>query len=130
MATVIMQVGEGVKALVEGDWVVPATTHMGSWQSLAVWKEADLLKLPAETLPSEHAAVFRELCLAYRLLEDHGNLKVCFYSICITDCYTVKKYRASDLRVKAMVQILRCLSPYPAAWYCSAVSLSGREYCT
>ena len=73
----IVQVGEGVKGLAHGDWVVPAVTHLGSWRTLAVWKEADLLKLPKETLPIEHAAVFRELCLAYRLLEDHGNLKVC-----------------------------------------------------
>ncbi len=66
-----------MKGLAHGDWVVPAVTHLASWRTLAVWKEADLLKLPNETLPMEHAAVFRELCLAYRLLEDHGNLKVC-----------------------------------------------------
>ena len=35
-----------------------------------------MLKLPKEALTLEYAAVFRELCLAYRLLEDHGNLKV------------------------------------------------------
>ena len=60
----------------EGDWVVPGVTHLGSWRSLAVWKEADLLQLPPDSLPLEHAAVMRELCLAYRLLEDHANLKV------------------------------------------------------
>lgn len=60
----------------EGDWVLPATIHLGTWRSQAVWKEADLLKIPAEVLPIEYAAVLRELCLAYRLLEDHGNLKV------------------------------------------------------
>ena len=68
--------GEGVKGLVEGDWVIPASTHSGTWRNLAVCKEADLLRLPQEALPLEHAAMFRELCLAYRLLEDHGNLKV------------------------------------------------------
>ena len=70
------QIGEGVKGVGEGDWVVPATTHLGTWRSQAVWKEADLLKIPADILPIEYAAVVRELCLAYRLLEDHGNLKV------------------------------------------------------
>lgn len=65
-----------MKGLVEGNWVVPSSTHLGTWRNLAVCKEADLLKLPEDTLPIEHAAVFRELCLAYRLLEDHGNLKV------------------------------------------------------
>lgn len=71
-----MQVGEGVKGLAEGNWVVPASTHLGTWRNLVVCKEAELLKLPREALPIEHAAMFRELCLAYRLLEDHGNLKV------------------------------------------------------
>lgn len=68
--------GEGVKVLVEGNWVVPASTHLGTWRNLAVCKEADLLKVPQEVLPIEYAAMCRELCLAYRLLEDHGNLKV------------------------------------------------------
>ena len=72
----VAQVGEGVKGLVEGNWVVPRRTHLGTWRNLAVCKEADLLKLPEDALPIEHAAVFRELCLAYRLLEDHGSLKV------------------------------------------------------
>ena len=71
-----VQVGEGVKGLAEGDWVVPARVHMGSWRSSAVWKGSDLLKLPEACLPPPYAAVWRELCLAYRLLEDHGSLKV------------------------------------------------------
>lgn len=70
------QVGDGVKGLAEGDWVVPAKVHMGTWRSAAVWKGADLLRLPEGCLPVHYAAVWRELCLAYRLLEDHASLKV------------------------------------------------------
>ena len=32
-------------------------TRLGSCRSLAVWKEADLLQLPPDSLPLEHAAV-------------------------------------------------------------------------
>ena len=50
-------------------------THMGTWRSLAVWKESEVLKLPKDGMPLDYAAVCREMCLAYRLLED-ANLKV------------------------------------------------------
>ncbi len=102
----IIQVGEGVKGLAHGDWVVPAVTHLGSWRTLAVWKEADLLKLPKGTLPIEHAAVFRELCLAYRLLEDHGNLKV--YLTAHPFLYASDSARCSFTFV--LTQLLPCLS--------------------
>ncbi|KAK9848934.1 hypothetical protein WJX84_002235 [Apatococcus fuscideae] len=67
---VVMQVAEGVRNLREGDWVIPIQAHMGTWRSLAVWKEADVLKFPKEAVPMEYAAVCRELCLAHQLLED------------------------------------------------------------
>ena len=65
-----------MKGLVEGDWVVPSKPFMGTWRSLAVWKEKDCLRLPPNCLPIEYAALLRELFLAYRLLEDHAQLKV------------------------------------------------------
>ena len=48
---------------------------MGTWRSLAVWKEKHLCKVAADLMPIEYAAMARELCVAYRLLEDYGNLK-------------------------------------------------------
>ena len=48
---------------------------MGAWRSLAVWKEKQLIKLPQDILSMEYAAMMREMCVAYRLLEDFGNLK-------------------------------------------------------
>ena len=74
VATVV-KVGAGVKSLNEGDWVLPYKAEMGTWRSLAVWKEKDLIKLPSDILPMEYAAMMREMCVAYRLLEDFGSLK-------------------------------------------------------
>ena len=65
-----------MKGVKENDWVIPFKPHMGSWRSLAVWKAADLLKLPTEVLSLEHAALAKQLCLAYRLLEETKSLKV------------------------------------------------------
>ena len=74
VATVV-KVGAGVKSLNEGDWVFPYAGDLGTWRSLAVWKEKDLIKIPSDILPFEHAAMIREMCVAYRLLEDFGSLK-------------------------------------------------------
>ena len=64
-----------MKSLNEGDWVIPYKPNMGTWRSLAVWKEKDVVKLPTDIVPMEYAAMMREMCVAYRLLEDFGNLK-------------------------------------------------------
>ncbi|KAK9829388.1 hypothetical protein WJX72_005534 [[Myrmecia] bisecta] len=72
---VVVKVGAGVTGLKENDWVIPFKTHLGTWQSLAVWKETDLFSIPTDAMPVEYSAVLRELCLAYRLLEDHAKLK-------------------------------------------------------
>ena len=79
------QVGEGVKGFKEGDWVIPFRPHMGTWRSLAVWKAADLLRLPSNILSTEHAALVKQLCLAYCLLEEGKDLKVCL-SIIVQLC--------------------------------------------
>eukprot|EP00899_Mesostigma_viride_P018506 jgi/Mesvir1/26657/Mv20446-RA.1 len=71
----VMRVGPGCKMLLEGDWVIPAGMGLGTWRSLGVFKEKDLYKLPADLMPVEHCAMLREMCVAYRLLEDFGNLK-------------------------------------------------------
>lgn len=72
---VVVKVGPGVKNLSENDWVFPFKFGLGTWRSLVVWKEKDLLKMPVDLMPIEYAAMMREMCVAYRLLEDHGNLK-------------------------------------------------------
>lgn len=56
---VVVKVGPGVKNLSENDWVIPYKTGMGTWRSLASWREKDVLKMPAELLPIEYAAMLR-----------------------------------------------------------------------
>ncbi|KAK3283969.1 hypothetical protein CYMTET_8359 [Cymbomonas tetramitiformis] len=72
---VVVKVGPGIKNLAENDWVFPFKPGMGTWRSLTVWKEKDVLKMPVDLMPLEYAAMMHELCVAYRLLEDHGTLK-------------------------------------------------------
>ena len=72
---VVVKVGPGVKSLTENDWVLPFKPGMGTWTSLAVWKESDVLKIPVDVMPVEYASLIREMCTAYRLLEDFGDLK-------------------------------------------------------
>lgn len=72
---VVVKAGPGVKNLSENDWVLPYKASMGTWRALAAWREKDVLKIPADLLPMEYGAMLREMCVAYRLLEDHGQLK-------------------------------------------------------
>lgn len=79
--------------------VLPATTFLGTWRTALVAREGDLLPLPPSLvsppgmaavagggsgsgttvgMPLEVLAMCRELCVAYRLLEAHGDLKVWF----------------------------------------------------
>ena len=77
MIATVLKTGAGVKQLNEGDWVVPHKpgSGFGAWASIAVVREKDLIKIPTDLMPLEYAAMHRELCVAYRLLEDHGDLK-------------------------------------------------------
>ena len=72
---IVVKVGPGVKNVHENDWVLPFRPDMGAWRSLAVWKEKDVLKVPAELMPLEYLAMHQEMCVAYRLLEDFGALQ-------------------------------------------------------
>jgi trans-2-enoyl-CoA reductase len=73
---IVLKNGPGVKdeTLREGDWVIPMRANLGTWQSLAVMKEKDLLVVPRECMSLDQLAVVREMITAYRLLED-ANLK-------------------------------------------------------
>ena len=72
---VVLKVGAGVKHLREGDWASPVKPGLGTWRSLATLREKDLMKIPADLMPVEHAATWREMCVAYRLLEDSPELR-------------------------------------------------------
>lgn len=70
----VLKVGAGVKNLTEGDWVLPRHPGLGAWRSLFCAQEKSLRKIPRDLMPLEHAAMLREYCVAYRLLEDAGDL--------------------------------------------------------
>lgn len=70
----VLKVGAGVKNLAEGDWVLPRHPGLGAWRSLFCAQEKTLRKIPRHLMPLEHAAMLREYCVAYRLLEDAGDL--------------------------------------------------------
>eukprot|EP00922_Rhytidocystis_sp_ex-Travisia-forbesii_P017584 GHVS01026202.1.p1 GENE.GHVS01026202.1~~GHVS01026202.1.p1 ORF type:complete len:833 (-),score=133.99 GHVS01026202.1:274-2772(-) len=70
---VVVGVGPGVKEAKEGDWVMPLRDNLGTWQTAAIWRERDLLKIPPQILPREYAAVAKELFLAYHLLQEFAG---------------------------------------------------------
>ena len=75
---IVLKNGPGVDGskheLREGDWVIPIRPNAGTWRSLAVFKEKDLLVVPQEAMSLDQVACVREMITAYRLLED-ANLK-------------------------------------------------------
>jgi hypothetical protein len=56
--------------------VLPLRPFLGTWRGALVARERDLLPVPRDTMPPELLAMSREMCTAYRLLEDYGRLKV------------------------------------------------------
>ena len=56
---VVVKVGPGVRNLSENDWVLPNKPSMGTWRSLATWREKDVLKMPTDLMPIEYAAMLR-----------------------------------------------------------------------
>jgi hypothetical protein len=65
-----------VRSLSEGQLVLPLRPFLGTWRSALVARERDLLHLAPDVMPPELLAMSREMCTAYRLLEDHARLKV------------------------------------------------------
>jgi mitochondrial enoyl-[acyl-carrier protein] reductase / trans-2-enoyl-CoA reductase len=54
----VVELGDGVKALKEGDWVMMTKSQSGTWQSKQNLREEDVLRIPKEkgTLSEAHAA--------------------------------------------------------------------------
>ena len=73
---IVLKNGPGVKEenVREGDWCIPVRPNAGTWRSLAVFKEKDLLVVPREVMSLDQVSCVREMITAYRLLED-ANLK-------------------------------------------------------
>lgn len=64
------KLGPGCKTLAEQDWVMPVDATLGTWASLRVVKEKDLLRIPGDCMPLDQLACLREQLTAYCLLEE------------------------------------------------------------
>ena len=71
----VMDVGKGVKGLSEGDWVLPANAAAGTWQSLRVATDEQLIKIPNDMPMVSAATLSVNPCSAYRMLKDYSDLK-------------------------------------------------------
>lgn len=70
----VISVGEAVKGLKVGDWVIPRSAGLGSWRSHAVCTEEDLMQV-ASDIPAEYAAsLVSNPSTAYRMLKDFVTL--------------------------------------------------------
>ncbi|GFR88421.1 enoyl-[acyl-carrier-protein] reductase, mitochondrial [Elysia marginata] len=70
----IVEVGSDVKGLSPGDWVIPADTAFGTWQTMKVIEDTEVIKLRND-IPVEAAATISvNPCTAYRMLKDYANL--------------------------------------------------------
>jgi trans-2-enoyl-CoA reductase len=70
----VLKVGAGVKALGRGRLGASAPPGRRRVAFVVLREEKALRKIPKDLMPLEHAAMLREYCVAYRLLEDAGDV--------------------------------------------------------
>ncbi|RYH05882.1 hypothetical protein EON65_43585, partial [archaeon] len=71
----VTAVGQGVRRLAVGDWVLPATAPFGTWRQRAVATEDSFLKVRND-IPAEYAGTMSvNMGTAHRLLEDFQSLQ-------------------------------------------------------
>ncbi len=71
----VVSVGESVTSVKVGDWVLPAASGSGTWQTAVISKAEDLLPI-ANDIPLVSAATLAvNPCTAYRMLKDFEDLK-------------------------------------------------------
>ncbi|KAI8985562.1 NAD(P)-binding protein [Trametes punicea] len=72
----VREVGNNVKGLKKGDWVVSATSQAGTWSSSRVLRAEDVIKLPADGLSEVNAATITvNPATAYNMLHEFVDLK-------------------------------------------------------
>lgn len=74
-AAVVLAVGEAVRGLSPGDWVIPKVGAFGTWREQVVCLEDDLQKIPRDIPLSVAATLKVNPPTAYRLLRDFCPLK-------------------------------------------------------
>ncbi|NXE24669.1 MECR protein, partial [Ardeotis kori] len=70
----VLEVGRRVAALKPGDWVIPASTGLGTWRTQGVFPEKLLLKVPSDIPMLCAATLSVNPCTAYRMLTDFETL--------------------------------------------------------
>ena len=71
----MQSIGNNVKSLKVGDWVIPAIAGFGTWRENAVANETDFVKVPND-IPMPYAATIAvNPGTAYRMLRDFVQLK-------------------------------------------------------
>ncbi|XP_057197199.1 enoyl-[acyl-carrier-protein] reductase, mitochondrial isoform X2 [Triplophysa rosa] len=71
----VMEVGDKVKTLKVGDWVIPRDAGLGTWRTAAVLKADDLVALPKDIPLLSAATLGVNPCTAFRMLSDFEELK-------------------------------------------------------
>ncbi|XP_073702741.1 enoyl-[acyl-carrier-protein] reductase, mitochondrial isoform X1 [Garra rufa] len=71
----VMEVGDKVKTLKVGDWVIPRDAGIGTWRTAAVIKADDLVTLPKDIPVLSAATLGVNPCTAFRMLTDFEELK-------------------------------------------------------
>uniref|UniRef100_A0A8C3PID0 Enoyl-[acyl-carrier-protein] reductase, mitochondrial n=1 Tax=Calidris pygmaea TaxID=425635 RepID=A0A8C3PID0_9CHAR len=70
----VLEVGRRVATLRPGDWVIPASTGLGTWRTRGVFPEETLLKVPRDIPVLSAATLSVNPCTAYRMLTDFQSL--------------------------------------------------------
>lgn len=71
----IVNIGEKVKRLKVGDWVVPASNAWGTWRTHAVCPESELQRITSGLNVVAAATLTVNPCTAYRMLKDFADLE-------------------------------------------------------
>ena len=71
----VLSVGEEVKGLTAGDWVLPAKPMSGTWRSHQVSEELDWIRIRNDIPALGAATMLINPCTAYRMLRDFVQLQ-------------------------------------------------------
>lgn len=71
----VLEVGNQVKSLKTGDWVIPKDAGLGTWRTEAVLPEKDVISLPNNIPLLSAATLGVNPCTAFRMLSDFEDLK-------------------------------------------------------
>lgn len=71
----VVKVGSQVESLKTGDWVIPKDAGLGTWRTMAVLPEDDIISLPNDIPLLCAATLGVNPCTAFRMLSDFEDLK-------------------------------------------------------